>query len=350
MSTRINVNIGDGGLLDRNAQQQAAARQANQQRASADKAAAEGQRQLQAVRISQGRDPLTGERLPSAGSSSRIQRIDQKPAASRAITDEGFITYFKTNPSQFLPPAVPVLPRYLVPQAFYFGKKISPLGSSYIELASPVANVDPVFTYTQPDFIHGSAITEFRAVPVGDSVSFSSVGAARMEIDSIKAQSATSPSYTIDVDFRFRVLPSFPPVSDRVVVSGSGVFIEIERLLGTEFNSYSLSVLNATPVNIPLSESYYLSNIRGRWVRLSVTINSASRQVKTYINGQELVEARTTLSSNFPASFESPVYTTSIRQFLNAPGAVEPQGLFALFRISPKLLYTGNHLVRRIHP
>jgi hypothetical protein len=83
MSTRINVNIGDGGLLDRNAQQQAAARQANQQRATANKAAAEGQRQLEAVRISQGRDPVTGERLPSAGSSSRIQRIDQEPAANR---------------------------------------------------------------------------------------------------------------------------------------------------------------------------------------------------------------------------------------------------------------------------
>jgi hypothetical protein len=83
MSTRINVNIGDGGLLDRNAQQQAAARQANQQRASAEKAAAEGQRQLEQERISQGRDPATGERLPSAGSSSRIQRIDQEPAANR---------------------------------------------------------------------------------------------------------------------------------------------------------------------------------------------------------------------------------------------------------------------------
>jgi hypothetical protein len=83
MSTRINVNIGDGGLLDRNAQQQAAARQANQQRASADKAAAEGQRQLEQERIRKGLDPLTGERLPSAGSSSRIQRIDQDPAANR---------------------------------------------------------------------------------------------------------------------------------------------------------------------------------------------------------------------------------------------------------------------------
>jgi hypothetical protein len=98
MSTRINVNIGDGGLLDRNAQQQAAARQANQQRASADKAAAEGQRQLEAVRISQGRDPLTGERLPSAGSSSRIQRINQEPAANRRSGLPNFILAPPFNP------------------------------------------------------------------------------------------------------------------------------------------------------------------------------------------------------------------------------------------------------------
>jgi hypothetical protein len=92
MSTRINVNIGDGGLLDRNAQQQAAARQANQQRASADKAAAEGQRQLEQERIRKGLDPATGERLPSAGSSSRIQRIDQEPAANRrGLPALGFI-------------------------------------------------------------------------------------------------------------------------------------------------------------------------------------------------------------------------------------------------------------------
>jgi hypothetical protein len=102
MSTRINVNIGDGGLLDRNAQQQAAARQANQQRASADKAAAEGQRQLEAVRISQGRDPVTGERLPSAGSSSRIQRIDQEPAAFRRDGGIGWLfpSDFEFNPNR----------------------------------------------------------------------------------------------------------------------------------------------------------------------------------------------------------------------------------------------------------
>jgi hypothetical protein len=83
MSTRINISIDDGGLVDRNAQQQAAARQANQQRATAEKAAAEGQRQLEEDRIRKGLDPVTGERLPSAGSSSRARRIDQEPAANR---------------------------------------------------------------------------------------------------------------------------------------------------------------------------------------------------------------------------------------------------------------------------
>jgi hypothetical protein len=93
MSTRINVNIGDGGLLDRNAQQQAAARQANQQRASADKAAVEGQRQLEQERIRKGLDPATGRPLAippssaSTGSSSRIRRIDQEPAANRTTSE-----------------------------------------------------------------------------------------------------------------------------------------------------------------------------------------------------------------------------------------------------------------------
>jgi hypothetical protein len=118
MSTRINVNIGDGGLLDRNAQQQAAARQANQQRASADKAAAEGQRQLEAVRISQGRDPVTGERLPSAGSSSRIQRIDQEPAANRRSIlglDIGSMWFFTEPPVGIATAGWRFAPGFLVP-------------------------------------------------------------------------------------------------------------------------------------------------------------------------------------------------------------------------------------------
>jgi hypothetical protein len=102
MSTRINISIDDGGLVDRNAQQQAAARQANQQRATAEKAAAEGQRQLEEERIRKGLDPLTGERLPSAGSSSRIQRIDQEPAAFRREEGIGWLlpSNFTFNPDR----------------------------------------------------------------------------------------------------------------------------------------------------------------------------------------------------------------------------------------------------------
>jgi hypothetical protein len=114
MSTRINVNIGDGGLLDRNAQQQAAARQANQQRASADKTAVEGQRQLEQERIRKGLDPVTGRPLAippssaSAGSSSRIQRIDQEPAANRQLTEcDAVILYCPTQEVLDTSPTVP---------------------------------------------------------------------------------------------------------------------------------------------------------------------------------------------------------------------------------------------------
>jgi hypothetical protein len=84
MTTRITVTTGDGGLLDRNAQQQAAARQAALVRGQAEKAAALGEAQLRQDRINAGLDPATGRPLPSAGSTSRLTRIDQEPAAFRS--------------------------------------------------------------------------------------------------------------------------------------------------------------------------------------------------------------------------------------------------------------------------
>jgi hypothetical protein len=81
MSTRINVTVGDGGLLDRNAQQTAANRQARvlaDQRAAAE---AEGVERRAADRTAAGLDPLTG--LP-ASSASAINRLNQEPAANRS--------------------------------------------------------------------------------------------------------------------------------------------------------------------------------------------------------------------------------------------------------------------------
>jgi hypothetical protein len=83
MSTRINVTVGDGGLLDRNAQQTAANRQARvlaDQRAAAE---AEGVERRAADRIAAGLDPLTGLPASTPSSASTINRLDQEPAANR---------------------------------------------------------------------------------------------------------------------------------------------------------------------------------------------------------------------------------------------------------------------------
>ena len=81
MTTRINVTVDDGGLLDRNAQQQAANRQGYVVRNEQNKAATQGEAELQQRRTAEGRDPAAGQVLPSRGS--RIRRIDQEPAAFR---------------------------------------------------------------------------------------------------------------------------------------------------------------------------------------------------------------------------------------------------------------------------
>jgi hypothetical protein len=83
MSTRINVTVGDGGLLDRNAQQTAANRQAKvlaDQRAAAE---AEGVERRAADRTAAGLDPLTGFPASTPSSASTINRLDQEPAANR---------------------------------------------------------------------------------------------------------------------------------------------------------------------------------------------------------------------------------------------------------------------------
>jgi hypothetical protein len=83
MSTRINVTVGDGGLLDRNAQQTAANRQARvlaDQRAAAE---AEGVERRATDRTAAGLDPLTGLPASTPSSASTINRLDQEPAANR---------------------------------------------------------------------------------------------------------------------------------------------------------------------------------------------------------------------------------------------------------------------------
>jgi hypothetical protein len=83
MSTRINVTVGDGGLLDRNAQQTAANRQAKllaDQRAAAETLGVE---RRAADRTAAGLDPLTGLPASTPSSASTINRLDQEPAANR---------------------------------------------------------------------------------------------------------------------------------------------------------------------------------------------------------------------------------------------------------------------------
>jgi hypothetical protein len=202
MSTRINVNIDDGGLVDRNAQQQAAARQANQQRATAEKAAAEGQRQLEEERIRKGLDPDTGERLPSAGSSSRIQRIDQEPAANRrdALSVTRFYSRFEGNTRFFvsgdgtqevaftLPPplTVPTFPvlendtgfplsPFVTPTSFRLLGQLDerfPLAFSEINPDTAVAWNDLTQAQDKRRLVRSKAFDITRSFPLGDGKAF----------------------------------------------------------------------------------------------------------------------------------------------------------------------------------
>jgi hypothetical protein len=93
MSTRINITIDSGGLLDRNAQQTAANRQAKvlaDQRAAAE---AEGVERRAADRIAAGLDPLTGLPASTPSSASAINRLNQEPAANRQNKGKGYLYY-----------------------------------------------------------------------------------------------------------------------------------------------------------------------------------------------------------------------------------------------------------------
>jgi hypothetical protein len=112
VTTRITVTTGDGGLLDRNAQQQASARQAALVKAQAEQAAATGAEQQRQRRIAAGLDPATGRPLSSAGSTSRLTRIDQEPAAFRG-GEEFFLLRPTAGPTDG---TIPLLSRKLPAQ------------------------------------------------------------------------------------------------------------------------------------------------------------------------------------------------------------------------------------------
>jgi hypothetical protein len=83
MSTIITITYDDGGLLERNKQQTAANRHAFDVNRTAQEAAQGGVQGLRERRIAEGRDPLTGGRLQTLRSSSKLRRTDQEPAAFR---------------------------------------------------------------------------------------------------------------------------------------------------------------------------------------------------------------------------------------------------------------------------
>jgi hypothetical protein len=110
MTTRITVTTGDGGLVERNAQQQAANRQGAVVRNNATKATAAGTERRRIDRIAAGRNPETGEPLippPSTttlarlGSASTpgIPRLNQQIGASRFGFSPLFIFAPTTGPS-----------------------------------------------------------------------------------------------------------------------------------------------------------------------------------------------------------------------------------------------------------
>jgi hypothetical protein len=91
MSTRINVNVDSGGLLERDKQQRAANRTARLIKENAAKAAEDGKKQRNKRREAEGLDPETGLPIPSPGSSSNIRRYDQEPAANRRKEGIGWL-------------------------------------------------------------------------------------------------------------------------------------------------------------------------------------------------------------------------------------------------------------------
>lgn len=88
MSTTINVTVDDGGLPAKNRQQTAANRQAFVQGQASQQAAQQGVDQRAADRKAAGLDPTTGR---PTGSSSRLPRVTQEPAANRRGGNEFFL-------------------------------------------------------------------------------------------------------------------------------------------------------------------------------------------------------------------------------------------------------------------
>jgi hypothetical protein len=96
MSTQINIAVDSGGLLNRNAQQTSANRQAKLTQDVQAKAGEDGKAEQEKRRLQQGSDRLTGKLLVG-NNASRIRRIDQQPAANRQPSSDQWI-YDYTSP------------------------------------------------------------------------------------------------------------------------------------------------------------------------------------------------------------------------------------------------------------
>jgi hypothetical protein len=143
-------------LLERNAQQQAAARQAALVKAQAEQAAAVGAEQQRQRRIAAGLDPATGRPLSSASSASRLTRIDQEPAAFRRAAVSEILLYPREQPTFYQtifanPAGLSPYSAWTATPPVLFNKKaqIPQFSVDFLDLGGTAGVISNPFTYTQ---------------------------------------------------------------------------------------------------------------------------------------------------------------------------------------------------------
>jgi hypothetical protein len=221
MSTRINVTVGDGGLLDRNAQQTAANRQARvlaDQRATAE---AEGVERRAADRIAAGLDPLTGLPASTPSSASTINRLNQEPAANRRPDGIGWLlpTNFEFNSARI-------------------GCKVKSIKNAGLFPVLAFADPEPT-AVTLFELVNGG-IVAFQKVDIGAGLLGNRFrGAARAEL--ALGGNALSIEYaTFNPDGSLK--------TPDIYYGSTGVLSRTKTVTSDNFNSFSLEIIGQSGI------------------------------------------------------------------------------------------------------
>jgi hypothetical protein len=362
MTTRINIAVDSGGLLNRNAQQTSANRQAKLTQNVQAKAGEDGKAEQEKRRLQASLDRLTGKLL-AGNNASRIQRINQEPAAFRQDTDK-YLYWFPTPPNiqiQYLYGDPPSRDPYTSNDAdilIYKGRTPKAPFNFRLRLANYTHTSGYSYLPNGGRFGEPAVYLQAPAVPLGAFIvnnGFVSLGATGSTTYTNLGITKPFSEFTTELEFAMNAPVTVSgtnvfvrddiTITDQAATNRLSVLFEVTRLNTTVNLRLVASVRNLqtnvntiyASVNEPVASGVFVFNNANLWNRCTLVYTPSA--LLFFVNGLLLK----TVAYAFPVTINLSPSTTIKNSAVNCNNTQPKDIKVSISSFTPKALYSGNY-------